>query len=80
MQRAVLPNAARYVAQRHVCCLLTMPAYFCKIKKKNFLFVFRPDIRTFDFVEGTFARKSHNKFGFLLTYSYLCPKLTILWT
>ena len=78
----MLPNAARYVAQRRVCCLPTMPAYFCKIKKKNlcFLFVFRPVIRTFDFVESTFARKSHNKFGFLLTYSYLCPKLTVLWT
>ena len=27
---------------------------------------------TFDFVEGTSARKNPNKFGFSLTYSYLC--------
>jgi hypothetical protein len=31
---------------------------------------------TFDFVEGTFARKYSNKFGVLLTYSYLCRRIT----
>ena len=30
-------------------------------------------IRTFNFVESTHARKSSNKFGFSLAYSYLCP-------
>ena len=30
-------------------------------------------IRTFNFVESTLARKSSNKFGFSLAYSYLCP-------
>ena len=31
---------------------------------------------TFDFVEGTFARKYSKKFGILLTYSYLCRRIT----
>ena len=34
--------------------------------------VFRSVCTTFDYVEGTFARKNPNKFGFSLAYSYLC--------
>ena len=33
---------------------------------------FRSIYATFDYVVTTFARKSSNLFGFLLTYSYLC--------
>ena len=41
-------------------------------RKTWFFFVFCLLIRTFDFVEVTFARKISNKFGFSLAYSYLC--------
>ena len=37
-----------------------------------FPFAFYSFIRTFDSVEGTSVQKNSNKFGFSLTYSYLC--------
>ena len=33
-------------------------------------------IRIFNFVEDTHARKNSNTFGYLLAYSYLCPRET----
>ena len=35
-------------------------------------------IHDFDFVEGTLVRKCSNKFGILLTYSYLCQRLRFM--
>ena len=35
-------------------------------------------IRIFNFVEDTHARKNQNKFGFSLTYSYLCSEIARL--
>ena len=32
---------------------------------------------TFDCIEGTFALKNPNKFGFSLAYSYLCTLFNI---
>ena len=41
-------------------------------EKTQINLVFFSLIRTFDLaVEGTFVRENSNKFGFLLTYSYL---------
>ena len=37
-----------------------------------------PIFRNFDFVEGTLVRKYSNKFGILLTYSYLCTVFQII--
>ena len=43
---------------------------FLEIPK--FFLAFHSFIRTFGFAEGTLIRKSSNKFGFSLIYSYLC--------
>ena len=45
-----------------------------KRQKTQTFFVILAKMRGFDSIGGTFIRKNLNKFGFSLTYSYLCAR------